>query len=320
MENRAAHGFRAVVIGGSAGALDALLTMVAQLPADFEAAVFVVIHVPGSSVSALPHLVARHSALFATHAIDRAPIAPGRIVIAQPDHHLIIEDGVMRSVRGPLENSHRPSIDVLFRSAAMAFDSSACGVLLSGALDDGVAGLLAIHEAGGTTFAQDPDDAQFADMPCNAIRTGKIDGVYPADGLVGAIRAWTAAPSVRSHAPAPLDERENGVPSVFTCPDCGGTLWEADQGSVLRFRCRTGHAYSGHSMLSTHAERLEAALWASVRALEERRDLLSRLISRFNGEQSPMLRRFERQRREVEADLERIRLAVGKVSGQDSPS
>jgi two-component system, chemotaxis family, protein-glutamate methylesterase/glutaminase len=315
VQKRPANGFPAVVIGGSAGAVEALRRLVANFPADLPAAVFVTTHVPAASVSALPHLLSRSGALFATHAIDGAPIALGRIVVAPPDHHLVLHDSVMRVLQGPAENNHRPSIDVLFRSAAATFGASACAVLLSGTLDDGVAGLVNVHDAGGATFVQDPDDAQFPDMPLNAMQTGAVDGVYPADVLAGAIREWISRPALKAGAPTlPRDEREAGVPSVFTCPDCGGTLWELDENALLRFRCRTGHAYSAHSMLSAHEHHLESALWASCRALEERRDLLGRLIarSRRNGDLATC-RRFERRSAEVESDLARIRSAIGSL-------
>jgi two-component system, chemotaxis family, protein-glutamate methylesterase/glutaminase len=321
--NSQAQAFPAIVVGGSAGALEALLKMVPEFPADLPAAVFVATHTPPTSISALPHLLARAGTLFAAHAIDRAPIAPSRIIVAPPNHHLALQDSVMRVLDGPTENNHRPSIDVLFRSAASTFCSRACGVLLSGTLDDGVAGLVAIHAAGGAVFVQDPDDAQFADMPLNAIQTGVVDGVYPAKELVLAVRQWIANPVPGEITEnAPQDERVAGAPSVFTCPDCGGTLWELDDEAVLRFRCRTGHAYSGHSMLAAHEHHLEGALWASMRALEERRDLLVRLIARArkNGD-TVTGRRFERRFSEVETDLERVRLALeGLFGAQTNPA
>jgi two-component system, chemotaxis family, protein-glutamate methylesterase/glutaminase len=323
VENQPTHAFPAIVVGGSAGALEALLKIVPEFPADLPASVFVAVHTPAASISALPHLLARAGTLFATHAIDGAPIAPSRIIVAPPNNHLALEDGVMRVLHGPTENKHRPSIDVLFRSAASTYYSRACGVLLSGTLDDGVAGLVAIHEAGGAVFVQDPDDAQFADMPLNAIQTGVVDGVYPAKELVLAVRQWISRPVSNGVVEnEPRDEREAGVPSVFTCPDCGGTLWELDEDAVLRFRCRTGHAYSGHSMLSAHEQHLEGALWASVRALEERRDLLVRLMarSRRNGDMITS-RRFEKRFGEVETDLERVRLALeGLFGAETSPA
>lgn len=310
------------MIGGSAGALDPLRKLVAGIPADFPAAILVTIHVPSDSVSALPHVLARSGSLFATHAIDGAPLAPGRIIVAPPDHHLIAEDGLMRVIQGPKENNSRPSIDVLFRSVAAAFESAACAILLSGTLDDGAAGIVAIRRAGGTTLVQDPEEAQFTDMPCNAIATGCVDGVYPADRLFGAVRDWLDNPQ-RKHEfiDLPRDERVAGVPSVFTCPDCSGTLWELDDESVLRFRCRTGHAYSQHSMLAAHQSKLESALWASIRALEERRDLLRRLSQRSRENcQTASLRRFERQSGEVEADLERVHDALESLTAKASPA
>ena len=312
----------AVVIGGSAGALDPLRTIVSELPPEFSAAVFVVIHVPASSVSALPHILARAGALFATHAIDRAPVAPGRIIVAPPDRHLILEDHIMRSVVGPTENNHRPSIDVLFRSAAATFGAATCGVLLSGTLDDGVAGLDAIRRAGGATFAQDPEEAEFADMPANAIAAGVVEGIYPAARLAFAIAEWLKRPVVPKIAGRlPPDERRAGAPSVFTCPDCGGTLWELDEGGVLRFRCRTGHAYTAHSMLAAQENRLETALWTATRALEERRDMLARLARRARAvDDSTMLSRYERQSREVEADLERLHAALGGLLTSANPA
>jgi two-component system chemotaxis response regulator CheB len=306
------RGFPVIVIGGSAGAIEPLMQVVADFPADFAGAVFVVTHVPPTSISALPHLLSRAGALFATHAIDGAPIAPRRIVVAPPDHHLTLQDGVMRVLQGPTENNHRPSIDVLFRSAAVAFGPSVCGVLLSGTLDDGAAGMVAIREAGGGTFVQDPDDAQFPDMPLNALRTGAVEGAFPARALVAAIMEWMQRPvPAVSQEPKLRDERVAGVPSVFTCPDCGGTLWELDDEAVLRFRCRTGHAYSGKSMLSAHERHLESALWAAVRALQERRDLLHRMIDRCkkNGDVAT-LRRLERQSVEVDHNLEVVNSAM----------
>jgi two-component system, chemotaxis family, protein-glutamate methylesterase/glutaminase len=159
-------------------------------------------------------------------------------------------------------------------------------------------------------------------MPLNAIATGAVDGVYPAQELYGAISRWLKQPKVNSGAAdLPRDEREAGVPSVFTCPDCGGTLWELDQGSVLRFRCRTGHAYSGHSMLASHEAKLEGALWASIRALEERRDLLRRLAARSRQSGEPAsTHRFERRSAEVQADLDRLRGALENLLTASGPT
>ncbi len=322
MKQRADLGFPAVVVGGSAGALDPLRKFVSELPAEFPAAVFVAIHVPADSVSALPHVLARAGALFATHAIDRAPISPGRIIVAPPDHHLTIEDGVMRVSQGPMENNQRPSIDVLFRSAAMNVTTGVCGILLSGTLDDGSAGIVAIHEAGGATFVQDPEDAQFPDMPLNAMATGAVDGAYPSERLYDAVRTWLEHPARTTPIEeARSDERVDGNPSVFTCPDCGGTLWELEGRGVLRFRCRTGHAYNPASMLAAYDDKLESVLWASIRALEERRDLLRRMARRaMQNSQLSTRRRYEQQALEVEADIERLHAALVSFTAATSPA
>jgi len=313
--------FPIVVIGGSAGSLEPLERIARDLPSDFEAAVFVTTHTPSDSVSALPHLLSRRGPLFASHALDRAPIAPGRIVIAPPDHHLIISDGVMRVIDGPTENGSRPSIDVMFRSAA-AFGPRTCGVLLSGTLDDGVAGLVAIHEAGGTTLVQDPGDAYFPEMPQNALNTGSIDRCLPAEAIVGAIESWLATPHEGKPPPNVCglsDERKAGSPSVFTCPDCGGTLWEIENDATLRFRCRVGHAYSGNSMLQLQGESLEASLWSAARALEERRDLLRRVGRRSGNMQgSRLAERLWRKADEVQAEIDRLKEAIAGLSARES--
>lgn len=296
--------FGVVVVGGSAGSLGALQQLVSDFPEDLPAAVFVATHITPDSVSAMPHILSRSGPLFASHAIDGAPISAGRIFIAPPNHHLTLEDGVMRVGLSAKENGQRPSIDVLFRSAAMAHGAATCGVLLSGTLDDGVAGLRAIRAAGGTAIVQDPADAVFGDMPRNAINAKAVDAVVPAQELAMAINDCIHA-SLHGGRPAEVenpspDERQEGKPSVFTCPDCGGTLWELEYPDTLRFRCRTGHAYSAHSMLSLQREDLEQSLWVSVRVLMERIDLLRRLGRRAKerGDRHSA-ERFERHAQEV---------------------
>ena len=225
-------------------------------------------HVPPTSVSALPHILSRSGSLFATHALDRAPIAPRQIIVAAPDHHLILEAGHMRSTRGPRVNNHRPSIDVLFRSAAIAYGANACGVLLSGTLDDGVAGLVAIRAAGGKTLVQDPADAEFPDLPANALEIAAVDGSYSAAEMSAAITAWVEQPR--------------------------------DDARSQRFR-------ELHSVPATHQTKLEEALRAALRALEERRDLLKRLWERSQkAGDGVTARRLRGKSAETEADLERI--------------
>ena len=318
----AAATFPVVAIGGSAGALEALQTIVSGLSPEFPGAIFVTSHTPTDTVSALPHILGRRSPIFVGHALDGAPVMPGRLLIAPPNHHLVFSDGVMRVVMGPTENNSRPSIDVMFRSAASTFDSRLCGVLLSGTLDDGVSGLKAIHAAGGMVMVQDPDDAQFSDMPQNALNSGVVDHKLPANELVPALESWMKGLKP-SHGAAvtkkPLDERVVGTPSVFTCPDCSGTLWIVDEESLLRFRCRVGHAYSTKAMLDAQGESLEAALWMAVRALQERRDLLLRVAENApGGEQSALARRMRRKADELSAAFDQLQAAVTELSARES--
>lgn len=298
-----------VMLGGSAGALDPLQAILGRLPADLGAAVFITTHVPPDSPSALPHILSRAGSMFATHGIDRAPIAPNHVIVAPPNHHLFVDDGRMRVVQGPKENNHRPSIDVLFRSGAQAAGPAACAVLLSGTLDDGVAGLLAVKKGGGKAFVQDPGDAQFEDLPLNGMRSVDIDGAATASGLADLICDFVrAAPASRRSVQSVVapDEREFGKPSVFTCPDCKGTLWELDR-EVLRYRCRTGHAFSAHTFLSMQDDVTESGFWAAVRALEERRDLLRKVAKRAERLGDPRTSdRLAKQAEAVERDMEAI--------------
>jgi two-component system chemotaxis response regulator CheB len=313
--------FAIVVIGGSAGALSGLTALVAELPADIPAAIFVVTHVPPDSVSAMPHILSRSGALFATHAIDGAPIASGRIIIAPPNFHLVLERGVMRVVDWAKENGQRPSIDVLFRSAATAYGDFVCGVLLSGTLDDGVNGLQSIRNAGGCTIAQDPAEALFADMPRNAIAAGAVETAVATEELgPTVVRAVKNILENATGQPAPAavtDERRVGEPSVFTCPDCGGTLWESDEDGNLRFRCRTGHAYNVRAIMSAQSDSMEAALWTSLRVLEERIDFFRKLAKRAaeRGDRATS-ERYTRQADEHERDHDRLRQALTDVVSQ----
>lgn len=305
--------FPVVVIGGSAGAIAPLQRIMSGLPPDFAAPIFVVTHTPPDSVSALPHILARAGELFATHAIDGAPIARSNVFVAPPDRHLTVERGVMRVMKGARENGHRPSIDVLFRSAAQVHGSRCCAVLLSGTLDDGIAGLQAVRAAGGRTIVQEPDDAQFPDMPNNALRAGVVDETCASSEIPEAIAAWLQAMDMRSPRAAyqQPDEREEGAPSVYTCPDCGGTLWELDTQATLRFRCRTGHAFSQRSLLSSQTNTVEAALWSAIRILEERRDLLRRIAGR--AENTGDNRTSARLRDQADRLLDDIRMIYDSI-------
>jgi two-component system, chemotaxis family, protein-glutamate methylesterase/glutaminase len=286
-----------IVIGGSAGAVDALTALVAGLPADLPAAVCVVVHQPAYAPSRLPEILARSGPLSAVAARDGAPLVPGTIHVAVPDRHLLVvrDDGGggrLRLTSGPRENRTRPSIDPLFRSAALAYGPRVIATVLSGALDDGTAGLWAVRDRGGLAVVQDPATALVGSMPGNAINEVGADHVAAAHEL-GPLLGRLAREAVAKR-PAPdtgttaLEELERevalaavdeathagferyGQPSRFSCPECAGVLWNVNtvQGGPLRFRCDTGHAYSPANLAEAQLEVVESTLWASLRALE----------------------------------------------------
>jgi len=201
---------------------------------------------------------------------------------------------------------------VLFRTASEAYGSAVCGVLLSGTLDDGVAGLRVIRANGGLAIVQDPQDAVFEDMPQNALRANAVDIVRPSEEIAADIVEFARRVlnlEVFSEGRAAKDARDSGAPSAFTCPDCGGTLWETDDDGLLQFRCRTGHSYNTNSMLSLQRDSVEQSLWSAVRVLMERADLLSRLgrraRDRGDARTGDRLNRQERSTRDEAAEIQR---------------
>lgn len=301
-----------VLIGGSAGAIEALLTIVGGLPADFPAAVLVVVHTSPEVPSLLPAVLARAGALPAVHAQEGERIRGGQIYVAPPDHHITLaEQKILHVRRGPRENGHRPAIDPLFRSAVVAgYAARGIGVLLSGYLDDGAAGLYAVRTRGGIAMVQDPADAIVGDMPANALRYGGADYVLPS-AEIGAKLVELAHEShkviamtqrkkgvVKSGAAgkAPLERPESnervayaeegvGEPSVFACPECHGVLWQIKEGESVRYRCRVGHAYSEVTLNEELSHAAESALWAAMRALEEKAAMSRRMADASMGPQ-----------------------------------
>ena len=306
-----------VVVGASAGGVEALVGMAASLPADLPAAVFVVLHVPSTGTSALPGILSRHGQLPASHVKDGEPIEPGHIYVAPPDHHLLVRTGHVHLARGPRENGHRPAVDPLFRSAAREYATRVVGVVLSGALDDGTAGLVAVKSQGGVTVVQDPEDALYSGMPASALEHAKVDHVLPAASIGALLAQLATEPAGEPAGPAPTDMKVEveverfsleaieadhpGDPSGFSCPDCNGVLWAIQDGGMQRFRCRVGHAWSPESLLTRQSESLEAALWIALRSLEERAALARRLAepARRRGHRITATR-FEEQATEAQ--------------------
>jgi two-component system chemotaxis response regulator CheB len=283
-----------VVIGASAGGVEALRTIVAGLPGKLEAAIFAVVHTAAESPGLLADLLQRHSELPVRTPDDRDSITRGVICVAPPDHHILLTHKVIRVFRGPRENRHRPAVDVLFRSAARAFGPRVVGVVLTGYLDDGTAGLVEIKRRGGMAIIEDPETAQSPGMPRSALRHVRPDFCLPVSEIAPAISelAGTAASQEPAYALDPLQRPPTGL----TCPECGGALWQLQEGEMIQFRCRVGHRYSPESMLVDQDAAIERALWAAMRALEERTHLSERLARRAADRNSP---RTERHFREI---------------------
>jgi two-component system, chemotaxis family, protein-glutamate methylesterase/glutaminase len=322
-----------IVIGASAGGVESLVRVVARLPKDIPAAVFVVMHFPAQATSVLPQILSRARTLPAVHAVDGDRIRHGQIFVAPPDHHLIIERDRMRVTRGPREHGHRPAVDPTMRSAAIAYGPRVVGVVITGTLDDGTEGLLQVKARRGITVVQDPNDAIFSGMPQSALENVEIDHVVPLAELPELITrlAHAEIPDgnggsaiVRSigedSAPSLVDPRVDGVPSVYSCPECHGTLFEAPEGELLRFRCRVGHAYSADTLVSEQGTALEAALWTALRSLEESSSLSRRLAERAEERgQRYAVKRFLAQVEDTDARAEIIRQVLRTRAGAPIP-
>lgn len=318
------RGHDIIVIGASAGGVEALSTVVAQLPADLPAALFVVMHTAQSSRRLLPRILANYGPLQAKDAEDGEPIVQGQIYIAPPDYHLLVHTDQVRVLQGPRENLWRPAIDPLFRSAAVAHGAHVVGVILSGMLDDGVIGLSAVARCGGTAIVQAPDDAAFPEMPTNALNTGDVDYALPAAQL-GAFLAGLAREPAGVSPPVPQDlmleatiiervmngstsENEVGELVAFSCPECGGPLKEIKAPGHTHYRCSVGHAYTPQTLVADQTHEIEQALWYALRLLEERAKMLMNM-HRDEAERGRMSSAtlFEARAKETSGNAQQIR-------------
>jgi two-component system chemotaxis response regulator CheB len=313
-----------IVVGASAGGVNALKRLVGELPADLPATLFVVLHVSPEPHSQLAEILEAAGPLPASAAIDGTRFRRGHIYVAPADRHLLIEDdGRLRVIRGPKENLHRPAVDPLFRSAAWACGPRVVGVVLSGTLDDGAAGLWAIKSCGGVTIVQDPEEAEFDGMPTAALLSLQVDHCVPLAGIPPLLERLARRPVTgRSRKRPRTIKAENdfmkkhatiesmtelGKPSGFTCPSCRGALWELQNGGILRYRCHTGHAFSVDSLLNGQSEAVEEALYSALRALEERASIVRKMIERY-GERFPRLvDDYRRRSRELEQQADLLR-------------
>jgi two-component system chemotaxis response regulator CheB len=327
-----------IVIGASAGGVEALRSLVARLPADLPASVFVVLHIPPYGGSVLPDILRRAGELPATHPTWFQDIAESLIVVAPPDQHLVISDGHSRLSRGPKENGHRPAIDVLFRSAARWWGPRVIGVVLSGVLDDGTSGLSAIKSRGGVTVVQDPADALYPGMPNSALQHVPVDFTASATEIGDLLVRLCKEEMPEAEVPASdlmavetevalmdgevMDADDHpGRPSVFSCPDCNGVLWEIHDGDITRYRCRVGHAWSAESLLGQQSEQLDGALWMALRGLEEKAALARTMGQRAGDRGSPLTAsRYDEQAEEATRAAALIRsLLEVHVGSRDDP-
>jgi two-component system chemotaxis response regulator CheB len=328
-----------IVIGTSAGGVEALSALVPTLPRRLPASVFVVLHLTPTANSYLPQILNRAGKLPCSQPEGGEPIVPGHIYVAPPDRHLMLARRKMMVVRGPKENRHRPSVDPLFRSAASAYGPRVIGVILTGALDDGTAGLLAIKRRGGIAVVQDPDDAYFPDMPASALEYVDVDYRVPLAEIGALLTRLVEEPAAEEGAeavskdlemeelleavdPSTLDITERPGRLVgFVCPECKGPLWEVREGDLRRYRCRVGHSYTADSMLVGQGEAVEDALWTALNILQESAQLSRQLADEARARGHRMVaERIEEKVRVKHHQIETLRnvLANGKVSALDA--
>ncbi len=284
-----------VVIGASAGGVEALRELVQALPRDLPAALVVVMHLSPSNPSVLPSILSRARTLPAVAATEGARLERGRIHVAPPDHHVLVHDGGLHLTRGPRENGHRPAVDPLFRSASRWWGPRVVAVVLSGSLDDGTSGAFAVKARGGRVLAQTPESALYDGMPRSVIERVGADVVGSPAELAAELARLVReeVPDMRPERPPvgdayvedqdmgqETDRAPEGLASAFTCPECHGALWELKDGELVRYRCRVGHAYGPDSLAAAQADHVEEALWAAYRALEEAESLSTRLAGR----------------------------------------
>ncbi|MEJ7588016.1 MAG: chemotaxis protein CheB [Ferruginibacter sp.] len=284
-----------IVIGASAGGMAALAEVVAQLTEDMDVAVFIVMHLSRSSISDyLVHRLQPHTKLKCQVAKDGMQIEKGQIYIGISNHHLLVKKSSIILGNGPEENRWRPSIDVLFRSAAVAYNSRTIGIILTGLLDDGTTGMSAIKRSGGTCIVQDPNEAEFPDMPMSVLNNMEVDYCIPLREMGEAISNLIELDQKEMEVPedvrieSEIAERvvvnygnvvQIGEKSIYACPDCGGGLWSIfkDTKRPDRYRCHIGHSYSEKDLVVKQGEILEATLWTALRIMEERRTLLKKM-------------------------------------------
>jgi two-component system chemotaxis response regulator CheB len=318
-----------IVIGASAGGFETLKKIVQGLPPNLDASIFIVWHMSPDIRGILPNVLNKLNTVAAANAYDKEPIRTNRIYVAPPDHHLLIEEGQVRVTRGPKENRFRPAVDPLFRSAAYSYGNRVIGVILSGALDDGTAGLWRIKYNGGIAVVQNPADAEVPSMPENALRQVQVDYSVPAAEMASLLVKLSSAKLI-DNTEVVKDEKTKteidiaaeanalkkgsldiGVLSPYTCPECHGVLSKIMDGDLTRFRCHTGHAYSTDTLLLAITEKIEDSLYNAIRGMDECIFFLNHIGDHYAEANSPKLAAlYFKKAKEAEERSELIRSAV----------
>ena len=328
-----------VVIGASAGGLHSLIELMAQMQKEMNIAVFAVLHTPNIAFSDLViKRIQKNSVFTCKVAEDNEPIQAKHLYLAEPDKHLILKRGKIMLGRGPVENRWRPSIDVLFRSAAVAYTGRVIGIILTGMLEDGVAGMEIIKECGGTCIVQDPQEAEYPDMPMAVLRSVKVDYCTSLQrmGIILQEKARNGAKELHAIPPRIAKEAEiaarvaigiedvaslSGVKSNYSCPDCGGGLWEIHEGGITRFRCHTGHMYTSNELLESKRNELESTFWVALRIFEERRNLLNKMADEESGKGWVQSAKNKMQRAgELRVHIERLKQLLYESTDDPEPT
>lgn len=320
-----------IVIGASAGGFEAIRQLVAALPATLDATIFIVWHMAPDVTGVLPQVLNRQNTLVASNAIDNEPIKSNHIYVAPPDKHLLLDKGVVRVTRGPKENRFRPAVDPLFRSAAESYGRRVIGIILSGALDDGTAGLWTIKSRGGLAIVQEPTEAAVSSMPESALAAVDVDYRVPMAEMAPLLVRLTAE-TVTEASEIPMEEQRKtaietriaaqkpalqqgvltlGTLTPYACPDCHGVLLAITDGDIIRYRCHTGHAHSADSLLATITEQIEDTLWNAIRGVEESILLLNNLGDHYADKNQPKLAAlYFKKAQEAESRAEIVRQTV----------
>ena len=318
-----------IVVGASAGGIEALRMLTGALPADLSASLFIVVHTSPETPGLLAGILNRSGKLPATNATDGELIQKGRIYVAPPDRHLLVEPNRMRVTRGPKENRFRPAVDPLFRSAAQTYGPRVVGVVLSGYLDDGTAGLWTVKQLGGTAIVQDPADALVPFMPLSAMTHVNVDHCVPLAEIGPLlVRLATAEAEEQGELQVPKEVEievniakeqkaldagvlQLGEPSNYACPECHGVLLQMKEGTLFRFRCHTGHAYSVESLMADITEKMDDALWNSIRAFEEGELFMRQMAEHLHhGDGSHSAESFLKRAEETKRRADLMRQAV----------